>query len=273
MRRIKVVKDFDFYIEEYLSYCRSRKLRPKTMQSYEQTLRLFERWCDDSNGIKEPSEATESIIRQYICDLQERGKYTLYSGDVEKARNYPERRRDYRQEISVTTINNYIRNLSAFYGWFSYEVNKRNPMEKIKQLRNERKPQEYLTDEEIHRLTHSLDISYFSEHRDYMIMMLLLDTGMRIGECLMIEVADIDMNERVITLPAENTKGRKTRSVFFSVKTTRMLQRWLRFKDRYSDSPLLFHVKRGLPLQISVFESNLRKYLLRAGIDNNILDV
>lgn len=38
MRKTKVEKDFDYYIEEYMYYCRSRKLRPKTMNSYEQTL-------------------------------------------------------------------------------------------------------------------------------------------------------------------------------------------------------------------------------------------
>lgn len=36
---------FDSLIDEYLVYCRSRELREKTMNSYEQSLRLFERWC------------------------------------------------------------------------------------------------------------------------------------------------------------------------------------------------------------------------------------
>ena len=34
---------FDWQIGEYMVYCRSRQLREKTMNSYEQTLRLFER--------------------------------------------------------------------------------------------------------------------------------------------------------------------------------------------------------------------------------------
>ena len=36
---------FDYLICEYMVYCRSRQLREKTMNSYEQSLRLFERWC------------------------------------------------------------------------------------------------------------------------------------------------------------------------------------------------------------------------------------
>lgn len=267
MRKTKVIKDFDYYIDEYMYYCRSRKLRPKTMNSYEQTLHLFARWCADEEGIIAPNEVTEATIRKYICSLQERGKYTFCSNDRSKKYNYPERRKDYRREISITTINNYIRNLKAFYGWFSYDANTKNPMERVKQLHNERTAQEYLTDEELLKLCRSFDKSYYVEHRDYTIIMLLLDTGMRIGECLKIELKDLDMKERVITLPAEHTKGRKTRCVFFSVKTQRVLQKWLRFKDRYSESNLLFHVKAGSPLEVRCFEKNLRNYLARAGIE------
>ena len=267
MRKTKVVKDFDYYIDEYMYYCRSRQLRPKTMNSYEQTLRLFERWCLDEEDITEPTEVRESTIRKYICSLQERGKYTVCSNDRSKKFNYPERRKDYRHEISNTTINNYIRNLKAFYSWFSYEVNRDNPMERIRQLKNERSAQEYLTDEELEKLKRNFDLSYFSEMRDFTIMMLLLDSGMRIGECLSIRLKDVDMNERMIELPAENTKGRQTRYVFFSVKMLRILRKWLRFKDRYSESDLLFHVKSGTPVEIRTFEKNLRNYLARAGID------
>ena len=77
MKKKRLVRDFDFYIDEYMYNCRSRKLRPKTMQSYEQTLRLFERWCLEEAGITEPGQVLDSTIRHYICSLQERGKYTL----------------------------------------------------------------------------------------------------------------------------------------------------------------------------------------------------
>ena len=35
---------FDYWIDEYMIFCRSNQLREKTLTSYEQTLRLFERW-------------------------------------------------------------------------------------------------------------------------------------------------------------------------------------------------------------------------------------
>ena len=65
-------------------------------------------------GIFTVDKVTENVIRRYIIELQQRGKYTFYTVDKQKKTNYPERRRDYRQPISTATINNYIRNIRVF---------------------------------------------------------------------------------------------------------------------------------------------------------------
>ena len=267
MKRAKSVRDFDFYIDEYMYNCQSRKLRKKTLQTYEQTLRLFERWCLDAMGITSPEEIREATFRRYICDLQERGKYTFYSVEEAAIGYTPNKRRDYGRPISVTAINNYIRNLKAFFAWYARYTSQPNPVSEVKELKNERKAREYLEDEEIEKLMKSFDKGLYKEHRDSMIIMLLMDTGMRLGECLKIKVEDVDMTERTICLPAENTKGRKTRFVFFSVTTARSLQRWMRFKDRYACGAYLFCGKTGLPFELHSFESNFKRYLLRAGIE------
>lgn len=234
MKKKQFSKDFDYYIDEYMYNCRSRKLRPKTMLSYEQSLRLFQRWCLEEVQITEPGQVLESTIRHYICSLQERGKYTFYATENCAITYNPARRRDFSQTVSTTTINNYIRNLKAFFTWYANTTHSPNPMEKVRQLRNERKAQEYLEDHEVEKLLKIFDRSYFPEHRDFMIIMLILDTGMRLGKCLQVTLDDLDTEDRTICLPAENTKGRRTRYVFFSTKTAKSLQRWLRYKDRYT---------------------------------------
>ena len=137
----------------------------------------------------------------------------------------------------------------------------------MKELKNEQKAREYLEDEEVEKLMKSFDKGLYKEHRDSMIIMLLMDTEMRLGECLKIKLQDIDMTERTICLPAENTKGRQTRFVFFSVTTARSLQRWIRFKDRYSCGAYLFSGKTGMPFEVHSFETNFKRYLARAGIE------
>ena len=264
--------DFNWQIEEYMVYCRSRQLREKTMASYEQTLRLFERWCKEQMGIESVDKVTESVVRRYINDLQSRGKYSFYADESAKEVNYPERRRDYRQPVSTVTINNYIRNLRAFFNWLDNDyLLKKNPMKKVRQIKVNRTAKEYISDNDFKKLTGSLDRSYFSEHRDYAMIVLMLDTGMRLGECSSLLVSDIQLARHQIVLRAEMTKGRKDRTVFFSQRTESILRRWLQYKDRYVDSDYLFPVQySGGCIQVRNFETNFKKYLRRAGLKDTI---
>lgn len=175
---------FDWQIDEFMVFCRSRQLREKTMGSYEQTLRLFQRWCEEQMKITTVDKVTESVIRRYINDLQERGKYSFYADDKMKGVNYPERRRDFRKPVSTTTINNYIRNLRVFFNWLDRDyMLQKNPMRKVRQLKNNRQAKAYISDDDFRRLIGNLDKSYYPEHRDFAMIMLMIDSGMRLGEC------------------------------------------------------------------------------------------
>ena len=260
--------DFEWQTNEFMLYCRTTQLREKSMMAYEQSLKLFERWCRDEMGIFTVDKVTENVIRRYISELQERGKYTFYAIDKQKKTNYPERRRDFRQPISTATINNYIRNIRVFFNWLERNyIIKKNPMKKIRQLRTNRQPKVYLTDEELRKLLANLDLSYFSEHRDYMMIMLMLDSGMRLGECSTLLVTDLELHRKRINLRAEETKGRRERTVFFSPKTEKALRRWLQYKDRYVESDYLFPVREhGGSIGVGNFEGNFRKYIERTGL-------
>ena len=193
--------EFDQHIDEYMIYCRSRQLRPKTMLSYERTLRLFERWCRDEMDIDSLDDVTENVIRRYITDIQQRGKYTFYADESRKALNTPEHRRDYCEAVSITTINNYLRNLKAFFNWLEDQhILLHNPVRKIRLLKNERKAKEYMDDTEFRKLINSFNKADFPEHRDYAITMLLMDSGMRLGECSCLLVSDVDLLNRTISI-------------------------------------------------------------------------
>ena len=138
---------FDWQIDEFMIYCRSGQLRERTMASYEQALRLFERWCAETMNIVTVDKVSEAVVRKYINDLQERGKYSFYADDERKATNCPERRRDYRKPISICTINNYIRNLRVFFNWLDSEyLLSKNPMKKVRLLKTNRQPKEFISE-------------------------------------------------------------------------------------------------------------------------------
>jgi integrase/recombinase XerD len=99
----------------------------------------------------------------------------------------------------------------------------------------------------------------------------MIDSGMRLGECSVLLVEDINLAKKQISLRAENTKGRKDRAVFFSPKVETIVRRWIQYKDRYTESDYLFPVKHsGAPIGVSNFETNFKKYLKRAGLNESI---
>lgn len=261
--------DFEWLTDEFMLYCRSTQLREKTMSSYEQTLHLFGRWLSDELKIYTVDKITENVIRKYIDDLMVRGKYTFYVNDLSKKKNCPDRRRDYRKPVSITTINNYIRNIRVFFNWMEREyIIRKNPMKRIRQLKYNRQAKVFLSDEDLKKFLSKFDKSYFTEHRDYVMIMLMLDSGMRLGECSTVLVTDLELARKRINLRAEETKGRKDRTVYFSPRTETIIRRWLQFKDRYVESDYLFPVKEhGGSIGVGNFESNFKKYILRAGLN------
>lgn len=242
------------------------------MQSYEQALRLFATWLEERHEITQVEAVKDIHIRSYINDLQARGKYTFCADRQSERFNHPQNRRDYQGKMSNITINNYLRNMRAFFAWLvSVEYVDRSPMRKIRLLPDERQAREYLEDEEVVRLLRGLDKSFYPEYRDYVLIMLMLDSGTRVGETLSAENSQLDLYERSLHLPADKTKGRKARTVFFSSKTAREIKHWLQYRDRYCDSDFLFPVKQsGFTLRVSDFEKNFAKYCHRAGIKKRV---
>lgn len=258
------------YVDEYMYYCKSKQLRPKTLSSYEQTLILFNKWLEN-NDIKHTEDITNRIVLSYIDDIKNRGKYTVLVNSDSHKTNYPNRRRDFRNQVSITTINNYIRNLKAFFNWMEEENDLKNPMKRIKLFPNKHKPKDFISDEDFNKLISVFDKSYFNEYRDYCIIILLLDTGMRIGECTRILMDDLDLQNCCINLRATETKGKKDRTVFFSTQTQKILKRWINYKDRYTETDYLFCTKaNNSPVTISGFESNFKSYIKRAELKETI---
>lgn len=260
---------FDYDIDDFMSYCQCQNLRPHTMKSYEQTLKIFERYMVEVHQVKEASEVREGHIKEYIRYLSERGKYTVVVNEQSKKLNFPDKRNDLNKPMSKTTINNYLRNIKVFFNYL-YENHyiKANPIHRIKQLPNERKPVDFISDDDFKSLINSLDMSKFHEYRDCTIIQLIIDTGMRIGETLLIKLEDVDMNRRSIYLLPENTKSKKGRMVFYSAEMEKYLKRWLQFKDRYRDSEYLFCTNQGKPLTVGNFETNFKEYAMRVGLKN-----
>ncbi|MFC5701038.1 hypothetical protein ACFPVX_07070 [Cohnella faecalis] len=110
-------------------------------------------------------------IRQYIKYLRERGKYTVVNKEESKGKNHLESRNDFKKEVSMTTIANYIRNIKVFFN-FLYQVEReipKNPVENIENPKVERKVKKTLTPEEIKRGINQFERETFHGYRIYVI--------------------------------------------------------------------------------------------------------
>ena len=104
MEGVGIFMEIGRMIALYMEYCRSKQLRPKTMLSYEQTIKLFARWLKEVEGIDQVEQIKEATIRHYILELQSRGKYTFYAVEAQESTNCPKRRRDYKKPVGNITI-------------------------------------------------------------------------------------------------------------------------------------------------------------------------
>ena len=268
---LKQSKTLEFYLEDFMEHCTLKELSKKTLNSYESTLQLFFKYLKEEYMINRIQDVTYEQVDSYLKFTKERGKYSYVSDDRTVKLNYPDMRKDFGNTISDTTTNNYIRNMKVFFNYcLERKYIKVTPMENIKFLKAKRKMKDEITDIEFRALIKAINITIYSEYRDYTIIQLIFDTGMRLTETLNLKLEDIDVERRTILIPAEINKGKKDRYVFFSNTMANILKSWIQYKDRYCNNEYLFPTKKGTIITASNFERNFRFYKQRAGITKNI---
>lgn len=271
-RITKTKKPIIDLIEDFLDYCMYKNLSKKTLKSYNQTLMLFMRYLEEEKDIDDIHKVDKDVVQEYIQFTKERGKYSFVASTDGMIKANIDKRTDIGEEISDSTLNNYLRNIKVFFNWLEdNQIIKKNTVSRCKFIKMNRKAKEQLTDVEFEKIVKSIDITKFNEYRDYIICNLIMDTGMRLNETLNLTVDNVDFVRRTILIPAELAKGRRDRVVFYSQTMAKMLQRWLRFKDTMQETELLFPTQRtnGV-LSASNFERNFRIYLKRAKINKTI---
>lgn len=268
---LKSTKNLDFYLGDFMEYCYLKELSKKTMNSYESTLQLFFKYLQEEKDIINPQDTKKEDIEDYILFTKERGKYSYVSDEKTVSLNHPTRRIDFGKQVSDCTINNYIRNIKVFFNYCAEKKYiKKNPVDKLCFVKAKRKMKDEITDKEFKALIKVINITIYSEYRDYVVINLIFDTGMRLSETLNLKLEDIDIEGKTILIPAEINKGKKDRYVFFSNTMATALRKWIQYKDRYCDSDYLFPTKSGNIITASGFGRNFRMYLNKAGITKQI---
>lgn len=153
---------------------------------------------------------------------------------------------------SRVTIDNIRRILSSFFSWLEDEDHiLKSPVRRIHKVKTATNIKETYTDEELEKMRDNC-----IELRDLAIIDMLTSTGMRVGEMVLLNKADINFNERECVVFG---KGDKERVVYFDARTKIHLKNYI--DSRTDENPALFVTLRYPYTRITIggIESRLRK--------------
>ncbi|WP_306298984.1 tyrosine-type recombinase/integrase [Bacillus sp. OV166] len=103
-----------------------------------------------------------------------------------------------------------------------------NPMQNISQVRDDAHEEvPGIPDEQIDAILTSYDDRQFAQWRDKTLILLLLDTGLRIGEALSLTAAQIDFKDLTVTVPSQIAKSRKSREIPISREVAKRMRHLL----------------------------------------------
>jgi len=220
-------------VEVYLRHLVHGNRRPRTLYSRFGTIVLFLKMIKDSGktGLK---EITRSDVEAFIEHEQDRG-------------------------IKITTIRTQLVNVLAFLRYLVEEgiVSAEVFVRRIRLQLPERLPRA-MNPDDLQKL-----LSVIKDVRDRALILILLRTGMRIGELLNTKATDVHLKERKIEI-YEGEKNRLGRVVYLSDDAVSALRKWL--KKRNPGEEYLFYGKNVETMSYSTARLIFRRYLEKAGL-------
>ena len=221
------------YIEEYLRYQYRRNFQANTIRNSYIGLSSYFTFLHQK-GRRGIREITKTDLEEYVEYEQDKG-------------------------LKISTVSLRLAQVKAFLRFmidkgdisqavFSWKLTIKKPAP----LRRAMDP------EDVDRL-----LSVNGSVRDRALIMLLLRTGMRIGELLRTRVIDVNMKEQKILI-YEGEKNQRGRAVYFSDDAKLALDAWM--KERNQDCELIFYGHKGRPLSYQASRMVFVKYLNKAGL-------
>jgi site-specific recombinase XerD len=227
-------------------------------------------WLRDLD-IAERSKATLRFYRQNLEPFREfveaGGPVDLKSVGVEDIRSFLLSYQNGSAKRSAFAIDAKYRTLRAFWNWAikeGYALD--NPVESLKAPRLPRKIIPTFSPEDIKRMLATCDTNRFLGLRDRAMILVLYDTGVRVGELVGMRVADLDIESRLLRVTG---KGNKMRTVHISNNTLRALWAYLK-KFRGEPATTLWLSEERRPLTDDGVRQAVRRIAKRAGITSGV---
>lgn len=238
-------------IEGFRISCQTENKSPKTIEWYTGFLSRFSRFLQSNNHPTKVAEISRSHVRSFILYLQQEAK-TPHTA----------------KPLSSSTVQGYARTLKVFFAWLLREdYIESNPIIRIPLPRSSTKMINTFNAEQIDRLVSICHASNGSGFRNLTIILLFLDTGIRVNELVSIDYGDVDLTSGFITI--RKAKGNRERIVPIGSIVQKALWKYI---NQHRPEPLtdkitsLFLSWNGLPLGKNGVQQMLRRYGKAAGL-------
>jgi integrase/recombinase XerD len=221
------------YIKDYLDGLKRRNCRPNTIRSYGATLMVFLSYLK-----KEGRTYLETITRD---DL---------SGFIE-----------YEQDrgMQPKTVSTRLRLLYAFVSYLvDREVVHPDLLKRKLRVKVPETLPRAMDPEDVQQL-----LAVIKKARDWALILVLLRTGMRIGELLGTRMSEVNLREKRITI-MEAEKTRVGRIVYLSEDACKALKIWLKRRDPAKER--LFYGQGRPRLSYTAVRTKFARYLQEAGL-------
>jgi site-specific recombinase XerD len=212
------------------------------------------------------------IAEEFVAFLVENGMPTI-AGNV--GREYLEHYFIYLQErpnkrtgevVSASYVAKHYRSLQQFFKWLTdvEELLPVSPFVKLSPPDVPEQPVPVRTEEELKALLAACKGKSLEQLRDRALILMFIDTGARCGEIAPLKVDDLDFDADTASVMG---KGRRGRTLQFSVVTGEALRRYLRIRARHRCAGLeaLWIGRQG-----ALGESGIRRVINRRADDAEI---
>lgn len=189
-------------------------------------------------------------IRGFILHLQSATRFALHPFARPQAGG-----------LSGYTINTYMRSIRAFWSWLAAEgIITENPFSRLKIPKAPHKVIPTFSEEQLKALFAQANRSSATAFRNYVIMLVLLDTMIRVSELIGCRVEDLNLEARCLRVWG---KGSRERVVPFGRTAHKALWKYITFYRPESCTPrqdMLFLTADGRPLTKNRVEAILKTY-------------
>jgi len=230
---------------------------PKTMSWYMYILNKYVTFLESHTLVKPVNELGRQELRQYIAYLKTARKWPN-NPHLKNAGN----------GLSPHSIQGHVRAIKAFWSWLTTEgYIKNNPLAGFPLPKVPLYVINTLTNDQLGKLLGAIDRHSPLGMKYYCIILLLLDTGMRIAELVAIKINNIDFRQGFIKILG---KGQKEREVPISRFTKKaLLQYIVNFRQIicYEESPHLFPKADGSHISVNSVQQYIKRIASKVGLN------